>query len=115
MPRYLFTYGIVKTKRDMLIKQNVSSAIWQKVNDIPGGLPPLPIDKRADFIYDYSRADDQTLDLLNENDGEMVDFWNQVEYLTVSKSNVKFLLNLKYVLTPGIIENMKGIVFKNRT
>ncbi|MDN3548774.1 hypothetical protein [Mucilaginibacter aquaedulcis] len=90
---------------------NNDSAIWQKLNDIPGSsITPLPAGNRADFIYDFSNADSQTFDALNANNGELIDFWNQVSRNKASRVNFKFLLNFKYALQPVVIEKLKGIV-----
>lgn len=72
--------------------------VWDKLND----LPLSPINRQEEFILDFQGARKADLQILNENGGELVDYWNQIEHLRDSRRNVRFLEAYKYVNHPSV-------------
>jgi hypothetical protein len=65
--------------------------IWQKLDN----LPTSPINKQEMFILDFERATNNVLNELNINNGELIDYWNDIKSLTYDRQNIAFLSSFK--------------------
>ena len=85
-----------------------NSVIWQKLNN----LPISPINKQEMFILDFGRAPDNVLNDLNANNGELFDYWNDIEHFTGKRKEIDFLNDVRKIKN---FEELNIEVFKGRT
>lgn len=76
---------------------NYDSAIWKKVDEatLPGGMGVV---KRDEFLQDFADAPDNVIDALNESNGDLIEYWRQVDTLKGERVKIEYLRNLKQIL-----------------
>jgi len=70
-----------------------ASNVLSKLND----LPLSPINRQEEFIKDFQAASKQTLQKLDANSGELVDYWNEIHFLNTARKSPDFLTSYKQI------------------
>lgn len=68
-----------------------NSAIWIKVD-------ALDINKRNDFLLDFGNAPDDVLDALNMDNGDLINYWRQIDNLKGERVRIKYLRSYKSII-----------------
>jgi len=83
---------------------NNESVIWQKLSKA-GQEGEFTIAQRDEFVLDFEKATDEVLDAMNENEGDLINYWVLCEDFENDRKLPDFLIVAKRVYSEARIDN----------